>query len=495
MRGDVISPTDLRSELTGGAFIRTEADPDNPENNNYFLSFYACRFKEGYNAIILRGCNTVRFQHCVWNGFRGEQVILLNGVDQANRADPVEFVQCAIAAGTKNPGVDNVVINGQGGSIKFIACAILFGRHGIWMRNTTAVGLPKFLYFTGGGFENGHGHALLLESGADAKVSNAYISTDNDTDGVKITSGFLGAAMFADTIIRGNGRHGMDIDSAAITVTGCVIGSNGFSARQAMSKNITGVASSGGNVVVTTATAHGWETGDFVTIKAVGGATSVNARWQIVVVDATHIQLVGATLNAAYTSGGYVYRHGAGINLRPGAKRVVISGNVIGNVPDGGAYQDIGIVNSSPDVLVSSNDLSSNLSAPYILQGTQGAEARFFDNKGLVKYDGYLTVKVSGAVSDGLYDFGDTLYLDGRRIRILRIIRKTTAGTCGVRIMVNGAAVGGADVSASTSTSLTNLSTPYIIDGIAAPQRLQLRVAGAAAAENLEVQFTYQILG
>lgn len=490
LRGDVDAaglPT-----LTGGAFIRTEKHPDDPDQGNYFLGFYACRFKEGYNGIILQACNTVRFQHCVWNGFRGEQVVLLNGVGDAFRADPIEFVQCAISAGTKNPGTDNLVIDGLGGSIKFVSTAILFGRHGIWMRNTTGSNsLPKFLYFTAGGFENGHGYPVLLEAGADAKFSNTYVSADGTLDCIRITAGFTGTAMFSDVVVRGAGRNGIDVDSTRIVISGGVIGNNGRTAHPDFALGIAASAVTDG-VRVTTATPHGWESGDYITIIGTGGA-AIERMWRVVVVDATQFDLPGATLDG-YGGGGSAYRHGSGINIRGNASRVVVTGNAIGGLPEGVNRQLFGIVSDSADVLIASNDLNGNLGGAYALHAA-GPELRVHGNKGVPQLDGWLACRIPGAVDNGVVDFSDLLYLDGRRVRITKVIRGTASGTAKVRMLVDGDPVGTAAVTATPTTGATTLAVPFEVDAIAAPRRVQLRVTDASGAEDLTVQFGYQRIG
>jgi hypothetical protein len=472
--------------LTGGAMIRTQQ-----ENGlgNYLISFSDCRFMDGYNGVILRSANTVRFRNCVWNGFSGQQVILLNGQNNISRADPVEFVQCAIAAGTANPGVDNVVIDGQGGSIKFIATAILFGHHGIWMRNTTSEGLPKFLYFEGGGFENGHGVPVLLEAGAQAQFVNTYISADNAEDAVRIGVGFTGTATFANSVIRGCGRHGIDIASTRITVTGCLIGNNGRMAHPSFAQQITGVASSAAGVRITTAAPHTWETDDRVTLQDVGGATGLNAAWPIAVVSATSFDLVGATLTQAWTSGGIVFRNGSGINLRSTANRIVLTGNAIGGLADGVNRQEYGIVNRSTDVLAASNELTGNNAGPYLAY----AAARFTGNKGVEQTDGWLTLRLPGTVTDGLYDFSDLLYVDGRPIRVTRVARALSTGSCQLRLEANNSPAGTAAIDATSTTQSTKLATPIPIDGTNAPVRIQLRVSNATSATGLTAQFGYEI--
>ncbi|GAA3400013.1 right-handed parallel beta-helix repeat-containing protein [Paenibacillus hodogayensis] len=493
VRGGGFRHLQMRGEgLTGGSFIRTERLGD---AGNYMLSFYNARFKNGYNGITLRACNTVRFQNCIWSGFTGEQAILLNGVNNTGRADPVEFVQCAIAAGTGNPNTDNLVIDGLGGSIKFIAVAILFGRHGLWLRNTTGQSGPKFLYFEGGGFENSHGVPVLLEAGAQAQFSNTYISCDGEQDNVRIAAGFIGIVTFTGCVIRGCGRNGIDIASSRVTVTGCLIGNNGRTAHTAFSRVIAGIGGNGaGGVRVTTAGEHGWETDDRITVQNVAGTTEANGKWKITVVSPTEFDLQGVAYVNGYLGGGSAWRNGAGINLRSSASRVVIVGNAIGSLPDGVSRQDYGIVSEAADVLVSDNDLKGNAAGPYLLSGTQTSQTRFTGNKGVDQIDGLLLARIAGPVADGVYDLSNMFYVDGQRIRIVKVTRKLSAGSCSVRLDADGASAGGSAVAAASALQSTTLVSPYTVDGTAGPRRLQVRVLGASSAEGLEVQFAYQVV-
>ncbi|MFC7586557.1 hypothetical protein ACFQYP_24550 [Nonomuraea antimicrobica] len=473
--------------------IRTERAGPGTADGNYMLAFSNARFRDGHNGLVLRACNTVRFQNCVWNTFTGDQVILLNGVADDQRADPVEFVQCGIAAGSGNKVTDNVVIDGLGGSIKFIATAILFGRHGLWMRNTTgSKALPKFVYFEGGGFENGHGVPVLLEAGAQAQFANTYISADGEYDNVRVGPEFTGGVTFTGCVIRGAGRNGIDVDAARTTVTGCLIGNNGRMAHADFARQIGTVADNGsGGVRVTTSGPHGWESDDRVTLT---GVTGLDGPWTITVIGANAFDLKGARFGGAH-SGGTAYRHGAGINIRAQATRVVVTGNAIGGfVGDGTNRQDYAIVSASPDVLISANDLNGNHAGPYALTGTQTAQTRVIGNKGVQQIDGWLTARIDGAVADGLHDLSNLLYADGQRLRIIRVSRKLGAGTCAVRLDANGDSAGGAATGATTSFQATALTSPYVVDGTSAAKRLQLRVLESAGATELEVQFGYQII-
>jgi len=478
--------------LTGGSLVATEAGAG---QRNYMVSFVNTRFKDGYTGMTLRSCNTIRFRNCVWNGFSGPYVILLNGVGNESRADPVEFVQCGIAAGGGNTTTDNIVIDGLGGSIKFFATAVLFGRHGLWLKNTTGGSYPKFVYFEGGGFENGHGTPVLLDAGAQAQFANVYISADNEVDNVRINPGFTGSATFTGCIIRGCGRNGLDIASTRVTVTGCLIGNNGRTAHPNFARTITGAkANPAGRVRLTTADPHAWETGDRITVSGVAGTTEANGKWRVEVVSPTEFDLPVAFAHG-YDGGGTAYRHGAGINVRAGASRVVIVGNAIGSLADGISRQDYGIVNEAADVLVADNDLNGNVAGPYQLVGALTRDTRFTGNKGVEQIDGWLSLRVPGPVADGLHDFGNLLYLDGQRIRVVKVTRKLAAGSCDVRLDADGASAGGSAVGVTTTLQTTTLVAPFTVDGSGGARRLQARVLGASGASGLDVQFAYQLLG
>lgn len=57
-------------------------------------------------------------------------------------------------------------------------------------------------------------------------------------------------------------------------------------------------------IAIQTATPHGYESGQPVTITSVGGNTSANGNWVLARVDSTHFTLNGSAGNSAYTSGG-----------------------------------------------------------------------------------------------------------------------------------------------------------------------------------------------
>lgn len=70
--------------------------------------------------------------------------------------------------------------------------------------------------------------------------------------------------------------------------------------------NVTGAASAGGQVRLTTSAPHGLIAGDVVHVTDVGGVTAANGRWTVAVPSATQLDLVGSAFSGTYTSGGRV---------------------------------------------------------------------------------------------------------------------------------------------------------------------------------------------
>jgi hypothetical protein len=171
-----------------------------------------------------------------------------------------------------------------------------------------------------------------------------------------------------------------------------------------------------------------------------------------------------------------------------------VVGNAIGSLADGISRQDYGIVNEAADVLVADNDLNGNLVGPYLLAGALTSQTRFTGNKGVEQIDGWLTARVAGVVTDGLHDFGNLLYLDGQRIRIVKVTRKLASGTCDVRLEANAATAGGNAISVTSATQTTTLVAPFTVDGAGSAQRLQVRVLNSASANGLELQYAYQVM-
>lgn len=68
--------------------------------------------------------------------------------------------------------------------------------------------------------------------------------------------------------------------------------------------NVSGAASDGGLIEITTATAHPFVTGNPIVISEVAGTTEANGLWTVTVIDSTHFTLNGSAFVNAYSSGG-----------------------------------------------------------------------------------------------------------------------------------------------------------------------------------------------
>jgi hypothetical protein len=79
-------------------------------------------------------------------------------------------------------------------------------------------------------------------------------------------------------------------------------------------------------IEITTSTAHGMLSGDYVDIAGVEGNTAANGVWQVAVLDATHFNLTGSVGNGAFVAAG-----------TPTAQCVTFSGNVGLNPANGDA--------------------------------------------------------------------------------------------------------------------------------------------------------------
>jgi hypothetical protein len=70
---------------------------------------------------------------------------------------------------------------------------------------------------------------------------------------------------------------------------------------------VNGAVTNGGLIQITTGTAHGYSTGDTVTIAGVGGTTEANGDWTITVISTTEFDLIGSTFANSYSSPGTVF--------------------------------------------------------------------------------------------------------------------------------------------------------------------------------------------
>lgn len=207
--------------------------------------------KVGWNLIRLMGLNLdaqgygraahfkmgfyLRANHCrfVFGGIAGRETVLLNGVSDDRRMDNCEFIQCHFAGDQNGAAnvVDSIGIDGFANSMKFIQCGILYGKHGIRIRDSYgSTGGTAFLYISNGGFENNMGTSLLIDGPAEKIILNgAYLSNDGDESNIRSTSNIISGTFASDgggeihisgCHIRGAGLHGIDATHGTWTITG-----------------------------------------------------------------------------------------------------------------------------------------------------------------------------------------------------------------------------------------------------------------------------------
>lgn len=100
---------------------------------------------------------------------------------------------------------------------------------------------------------------------------------------------------------------------------------------------------------------------------------------------------------------------------------------------------------------------------------------------------------LSGAVSTGFYEFDVGKFLR-RKVRIIGIYGKTSAGSATVRLGVEGASSGHTSISINTTLGGTAYSSPPIVDGATEIKTLSLQVVSVSSASDLDVQIIYQDL-
>ncbi len=144
---------------------------------------------------------------------------------------------------------------------------------------------PGFIYFQGGGFENLGGDAFHLVRGGKLLVSNAYFSTDSAGNIVNQFESYKGRIKFTNCDMRAAGGHGVNLRAGNATFTGCDINNNGRVYVDNLKVAIASIADNGAGLFrVTTATPHGYSSGDRVMQSRCGVA---NGQTRITVISPT----------------------------------------------------------------------------------------------------------------------------------------------------------------------------------------------------------------
>jgi hypothetical protein len=98
---------------------------------------------------------------------------------------------------------------------------------------------------------------------------------------------------------------------------------------------VTGAANNGAGLIRITATAHGYATGDSISVYGVAGTTEANGNWIITRIDANTFDLQGSTFTNAYVSGGTATNRGLYYGMSSAVGPRVDRGGLTGTAQNG----------------------------------------------------------------------------------------------------------------------------------------------------------------
>lgn len=471
----------------------------------------------GYNGMWLKNGFNFKAFNCIWKGFNGQQVVLLNGSSQEDDAQATEFTNCTIAAETSIT-TDLCVIDGNAASTKFTCCALLFGRHGIWQKKSYVDpegDTPSFTYFIGGGMENLEGDCFRAESGDHIIITGAYFSADGERSRCFYTStGFGGEITISGSYFRGAGRGGVWLEDGNTAITGSTIVNNNNPSPTEYA--ISNCSNNGSGVIrITTSSPHFFETNDMVEVKSVTGTVEANGIWIVTVINNLTFDLSinadsdtgdASTFVNSYITGGTVLLATASIRILPSASWVTITGNNIGGASSGLREVEYGIHNAGLNVIAYANNSQSVRKA--VFQSIRNNRTSYGSkNVGLTSIsgipdpyaiDGVLSLTIQGSVSAGTYNFIGQNFVAGQKIRIVRITRNLSSSSGNIveaRIKADNEYVSGGYSQNGSTTTDDILLAPIIIDGMTTAKRITLELQTTGSPQNLVFDAQYQIIG
>lgn len=156
--------------------------------------------------------------------------------------------------------------------------------------------------------------------------------------------------------------------------------------------------------IVITATAHGYSTGDMVTISGIVGNTAANANWVIVRIDANTFSLTGSTGNGAYSSGGIAVK---AVRLVNAARRLFGSGNYNNINEASGLIRNVRLQKSTNGVTNASFRVYFFTALPTVVADNAAYPLKFSERAQLIGHVD-LTLAIEGAGGDTAYAFLDT---------------------------------------------------------------------------------------
>lgn len=300
--------------------------------------------------------------------------------------------------------------------------------------------------------------------------------------------------------ITTNTEHGVTvINAVTLDVPGSVWTTNGTGGS--LTRNAGGIATVADNGATIArlgfGVPHQLRQDDIVRVSGVVAPATLNGDWKVAVIDTTHVDLVGSVYASGYTSGGVARRLGYAARFMPGASGSTWHGGLAGTDGSGVNRQDYGIYNEAATITVTGVDATGNTTGR--VNDVSGSRfARFINNPGDEYTDFVLRLKIDGTVANGDYLPMDLFWMVQRKFRVVRVIRKLSAGTCSIKLSkFNGTVVsslaGSSNVTATTAYTATALSTNYIVDGGATGEfQPRISVSAVAGATDLMVEFRCQ---
>lgn len=444
------------------------------------------RLSGGFNSIHYGQSFYMSHFNVRWADFNGQQVLLCNGIDDVAVPQAMEYVQCQVSPSTANKNTDLFVMDGWSASMKFSQCAFLFGRHGITMKNSFGSTTdPKFLYFNGGGFENGQGDCLRLETGTHAMIGPCYISSDGDGSGIYVGPDFAGPLIVSDAYIRGHGRDGIHISAnttCRTVISGGQISNNGSGSLTSFIVTEVNINTST-SATISTSTEHKLRVGDMIRVAGTGTSLDGNDYYVALIVSPTIFSLVGASLSGSFSGSGTIKRLNYGIRLQGACSNVLVDG-VQMTALSGLNRQDraLRIGAGSTNVRVADSPMSATAAQTGFINNSNSQTVKVQGNlHGYI--DGAFDCNITGAIGTATtLDFDNMkgfLYL--RRIRLIGITASVAAGSLRTNINVDGTPIM-ASVLVTTTQTTTTFSSPVIIDSIDAAKRVQLSLGSLSGS-------------
>jgi hypothetical protein len=215
---------------TGGGLENIRIDASNM-TGGYTLSvnwatrvvFRNVRGVNGFNGIHIVRANTLAFEQCSFEGYRGTKMFYGDGTTQ--RSDLIRINGLSlIGDGTANP--DGFVVDGFFNTIQAFGLVCLRVNRGILHTNTAGTTVGNFArYYDFEGDLSNVGEQIRLESGSDIHFTDMYAHGSISADGIYIASG-VDLVSFKGGRSTGNFKCGINNNGSRVKVVGVLVGGN-----------------------------------------------------------------------------------------------------------------------------------------------------------------------------------------------------------------------------------------------------------------------------